>query len=157
MGLARIQCKLEEILYLGNINSKRDWGHAKDYVEMQWLMLQQDNPEDFVISSGRMETVRRFCELTAKELGWVTKKSPKGIIWEGEGVNEIGRRADTKEIVIKIDPRYYRPTEVNELLGDSSKAKSKLKWEPKISLEEMISEMVSEDLRIARNEKIRKN
>ena len=157
MGLARIECKLEEILYLGNINSKRDWGHAKDYVEMQWLMLQQDKPEDFVISSGRMETVRRFCEITAKELGWGTKKHPQGIIWEGEGIDEIGKRADTKEIIIKIDARYYRPTEVNELLGDSSKAKAKLNWEPKISLEEMIAEMVSEDLRIAKNEKNTKN
>ena len=157
MGLARIECKLEEILYLGNINSKRDWGHAKDYVEMQWLMLQQDKPEDFVISSGRMETVRRFCEITAKELGWGTKKHPEGIIWEGEGIDEIGKRADTKEIIIKIDARYYRPTEVNELLGDSSKAKAKLNWEPKISLEEMIAEMVSEDLRIAKNEKNTKN
>ena len=157
MGLARIECKLEEILYLGNINSKRDWGHAKDYVEMQWLMLQQDKPEDFVISSGRMETVRRFCEITAKELGWGTKKHPQGIIWEGKGIDEIGKRADTKEIIIKIDARYYRPTEVNELLGDSSKAKAKLNWEPKISLEEMIAEMVSEDLRIAKNEKNKKN
>jgi len=156
MGLSRIECKLEKILYLGNINAKRDWGHAKDYIEMQWLMLQQDEPEDFVISSGRMETVRRFCELTAKELGWDTKENSEGIIWEGEGVNEIGKRADTKEIIIKIDPRYYRPTEVNELLGDSSKAKAKLNWEPKISLEEMIAEMVSEDLRIAKEEELRK-
>jgi len=145
-GLTRINHGIEECLYLGNIDSKRDWGHAKDYVEMQWLMLQQDQPEDFVIASGRMETVRRFCELTAKELGWNTSIHPNGIKWEGKGLDEIGRRADTNEIVIRIDPRYYRPTEVEELLGDSSKAKLKLNWQPKISLEEMVYEMVQKDI-----------
>ena len=152
-GLARINYGKEECLYLGNIDSKRDWGHAKDYVEMQWLMLQQDQPEDFVIASGRMETVRRFCELTAKELGWSSSSHPNGIKWEGKGLDEIGRRADTNEVVIRIDPRYYRPTEVEELLGDSSKAKSKLNWLPKISLEEMVYEMVQEDIKII-NKKI---
>ncbi len=151
-GLSRIETGIEKCLYLGNIDSKRDWGHAKDYVEMQWLMLQQDKPEDFVISTGRMETVRTFCEIAAQELGWSTKSDPSGIIWEGEGINEIGRRADNKNIVIKIDSRYYRPTEVEELLGDSSKAKNKLKWEPKITLEEMIHEMIKEDLIMAKIE-----
>jgi len=144
-GLTRVNQNIDKCLYLGNIDSRRDWGHAKDYVEMQWLMLQQDKPDDFVIATGRMETVRKFCELTAKEIGWGTDACPHGIIWEGEGVNEIGRRADNKEIVIRIDPKYYRPTEVEELLGDASKARKLLNWEPKISLEEIISEMVKED------------
>ncbi len=144
-GLTRVNQNIDKCLYLGNIDSRRDWGHAKDYVEMQWLMLQQDQPDDFVIATGRMETVRKFCELTAREIGWGTNTCPNGIIWEGEGINEIGRRADNKEIVIRIDPKYYRPTEVDELLGDASKARKLLNWEPKISLEEIISEMVKED------------
>jgi len=146
-GLSRVNQNIDKCLYLGNIDSKRDWGHAKDYVEMQWLMLQQDQPDDFVIATGRMETVRKFCELTAKEIGWATHSCPNGIIWEGEGINEIGRRADNKEVVIRIDPKYYRPTEVEELIGDASKARKLLNWEPKISLEEIISEMVKEDLK----------
>ena len=145
-GLTRVNQNIDKCLYLGNIDSRRDWGHAKDYVEMQWLMLQQDQPDDFVIATGRMETVRKFCELTAKEIGWGTHSCPNGIIWEGEGINEIGRRADNKEVVIRIDPKYYRPTEVEELIGDASKARKLLNWEPKISLEEIISEMVKEDL-----------
>ena len=150
-GLARIDKGIEECLYLGNIDSKRDWGHAKDYVEMQWLMLQQERPDDFVIATGRMETVRKFCELTAKALNWSTKDYPEGIIWEGKGIKEIGRRADNKKIVIRIDSRYYRPTEVDELLGDASKAKSKLNWAPKINLEEMVKEMVSSDIKFLNN------
>ena len=145
-GLSRVDQHIDKCLYLGNIDSRRDWGHAKDYVEMQWLMLQQDEPDDFVIATGRMETVRKFCELTAKEIGWGTNSCPNGIIWEGEGIHEIGRRADNNEIVIRIDPKYYRPTEVDELIGDASKARKLLNWEPKISLEEIISEMVKEDL-----------
>ena len=145
-GLSRVNQNIDKCLYLGNIDSKRDWGHAKDYVEMQWLMLQQDEPDDFVIATGRMETVRKFCELTAREIGWGTDSCPNGIIWEGEGIDEVGRRADNKEIVIRIDPKYYRPTEVDELIGDASKARKLLNWEPKISLEEIISEMVKEDL-----------
>ena len=102
-------------IHMGNLNSKRDWGHAKDYVYMQWLMLQQENPEDYVISTGEMHTVREFIELCATKIGWGDKKGKKGIIWEGEGLNEVGRRADTGQIVIKIDSRYFRPTEVDEL------------------------------------------
>ena len=145
---------LEDCIYFGNIDAKRDWGHAKDYVEMQWMMLQNKNPEDFVIATGRMETVRRFCELSAIALGWFPKncKTPNGIIWEGNDINEIGRREDTKAIVIRIDKRYYRPTEVQELLGDSSKAKAVLGWEPKITLEEMIKEMILNDKEIAQRE-----
>ena len=129
-------------MYLGNINAKRDWGHAKDYVEMQWKMLQLDRPEDFVIATGRMETVRKFCELTSNALGWNKNGHKSGILWENNGIKEVGRRSDTGEIVIRIDPRYYRPTEVNELLGDASKAKRLLGWEPKISLEKLIEEMI---------------
>ena len=153
-GLSRIDKGLDNCLYLGNIEAKRDWGHAKDYVEMQWMMLQNDKPEDFVIATGRMETVRRFCELSAMALGWFPKKStdPKGIIWEGEGINEIGRREDTGDIIIRIDPRYYRPTEVEQLLGDASKAKKILGWKPKITLEEMINEMIMNDKEIAQRE-----
>ena len=144
-GLSRINCGLENCIFLGNLDSKRDWGHAKDYVEMQWLMLQQENPEDFVISTGRMETVRKFVELAAKSLGWGNCNDKPSIIWEGEGINEVGRRGDTYEIVVKIDPRYFRPTEVDKLLGDSSKAKKKLGWEPKINLEQLIEEMIRND------------
>ncbi len=145
-GLTRIEKGIEKCLYLGNIDAKRDWGHAKDYVEMQWMMMQLDEPEDFVIATGRMETVRKFCELTANKLGW-NKGEMSGIIWENKGIDEIGRRSDTGEIVIKIDPRYYRPTEVQELLGDATKAKNILNWEPKITLEELVSEMVEEELK----------
>ena len=125
-GLTRIQFGLEKCLYMGNINSKRDWGHAKDYVHMQWLMLQQEKPEDFVIASGQTTTVREFIEICARKLGWNMRSKDKAIIWEGSGINEIGRRADTGDIVIRIDPRYFRPTEVDELLGDASKAKKNL-------------------------------
>ena len=138
---------------MGNLNSKRDWGHAKDYVYMQWLMLQQEKPEDFVIATGRMITVRSFIELSANKLGW-NKNSKRGIIWEGTGLNEIGRRADNGEIVVRIDPNYFRPTEVDELLGDASKARQKLNWEPTISLEEMISEMINNDLEEAKKESL---
>ena len=150
-GLSRIEKGLDKCLYLGNLNSKRDWGHAKDYVEVQWMMLQQSDPKDYVIATGRMETVRRFCELAALELGWGAQKN-KGIIWEGSGINEIGRREDNGEIVIKVDKRYYRPTEVEELCGDSTKARNELGWQPKITLEQMVSEMIHEDLKIANRE-----
>ena len=132
-GLARIDAGLEKYLFLGNLNSMRDWGHARDYVEMQWLMLQQDKPEDYVISTGRAESVRKFAEISAHYLGWSLEKN-KGIIWEGEGLNEVGKRADTMEIVIKIDPRYFRPTEVDYLLGESNKAREELGWVPKTRL-----------------------
>ena len=155
-GLTRINEGLESCIYMGNLNSKRDWGHAKDYVYMQWLMLQQEKPEDFVIATGRMITVRSFIELSANKLGW-NKNSKRGIIWEGTGLNEIGRRADNGEIVVRIDPNYFRPTEVDELLGDASKARQKLNWEPTISLEEMISEMINNDLEEAKKESLLKN
>jgi len=154
-GLTRIHYGLENCVYLGNLNSKRDWGHAKDYVYMQWLMLQQEVPDDFVISTGIMHTVRELIELCALKLGW-NNQSGKGIIWEDEGINEVGRRADTGEIVIRVDPKYFRPTEVDELLGDSSKAKNALNWQPKISFEELISEMIEEDSEQSKKESILK-
>ena len=141
-GLSRINNGLDKCLYLGNLDAKRDWGHAKDYVEMQWKMLQLDIPQDFVIATGRMESVRKFCELTSNALGWNKNGNSSGILWENRGLKEIGRRSDTGDIVIRIDPRYYRPTEVNELLGDASKAKKLLGWEAKISLEELIEDMI---------------
>ena len=156
-GLTRIHYGLEKTLYMGNLNSKRDWGHAKDYVYMQWLMLQQETPEDFVISTGKMLTVREYIELCAVKLGWNNKEGLKGIMWEGEGINEVGKRADTGQIVVRVDPRYFRPTEVDELLGDSSKARKKLNWEPKITIEQLISEMIEEDSKESKKESILKN
>ena len=150
-GLSRISLGLEKFLYLGNLDALRDWGHAKDYVEMQWRMLQQENPEDYVIATGRQESVRTFIELAAKKLGW------GGINWEGESFNEIGKRKDTDETVVKIDKKYFRPSEVLSLLGDPNKAKINLGWEPKISLEELVQEMINEDLKQARIESAKFN
>ena len=147
-GLARINEGLEKCLYLGNLNALRDWGHARDYVEMQWLMLQQNYPEDFVIATGRQESVRKFVELSAKKLGW------GGINWSGKGTNEVGKRDDNGEIVIRIDYRYYRPTEVDSLLGEASKAKKILGWSPEISLEELVNEMIEYDKVEAHKESI---
>ncbi len=144
-GLSRIDIGLDDCIYLGNLNAKRDWGHAKDYVEMQWLMLQQDNPEDYVIATGRMETVRKFIELCSLKLKWNAKEGGPGIVWQGSGINEIGLRADTNKIVVRVDPRYFRPTEVDQLVGDPDKGRMKLGWFPKISLEEMIGEMINND------------
>ena len=115
-GLTRINLGLDECLYLGNLDAKRDWGHAKDYVEMQWLMLQQEKPEDYVIATGRTETIRKFIEITAKKLNWCGPSNKSSIIWEGSGLNEIGKRADNNQVVIRIDQRYFRPTEVDELI-----------------------------------------
>ena len=145
-GLARIDAALDECLFMGNLDSLRDWGHARDYVEMQWRMLQQEGPpEDFVIATGRQESVRRFIELTAAELGW------GAIQWEGEGVNETGRRS-TGEVVVRIDPRYFRPAEVETLLGDPSKAHARLGWQPTTTLEQLVAEMVEHDKEEARKE-----
>ena len=151
-GLARINYGLEKCIYMGNLDAKRDWGHAKDYVQMQWLMLQQEKPEDYVIASGQMKSVREFIELSAIELGWNKEKGGKAIIWEKSGLEEIGKRSDTGEVVVKIDPRYFRPTEVEQLLGDASKARKKLNWKASMSLEELIAEMIKGDLNEARKE-----
>lgn len=145
-GLARVHVGLDDCLYLGNIDSLRDWGHARDYVEMQWRMLQQESPEDFVIATGRQESVRRFIELSAVKLGWGQ------IEWEGKGINEIGRRSDTGEVVIRIDERYFRPAEVETLLGDPSKAHKKLGWYPTTTLEQLVDEMIENDLLEARKD-----
>ena len=138
-GLARIDAGLDQCLFMGNLDSLRDWGHARDYVEMQWRMLQQDTPEDYVIATGRQESVRRFIELTALEMGW------GGIEWQGEGVAERGLRRDTGAQVVRIDPRYFRPAEVETLLGDPSKAHRNLGWKPTTTLEELVAEMVACD------------
>jgi GDPmannose 4,6-dehydratase len=146
-AMARIALGLQDCLYLGNMSALRDWGHAKDYVEMQWLMLQQDKPEDFVIATGVQCSVRQFVELAAAELGVI-------IAFEGEGEKEIGivkaitgEKAKCKigDVIVKVDPRYFRPTEVETLLGDPSKAKSKLGWAPRITFEQLVSEMVTAD------------
>ena len=143
-GLARIDAGLDQCLFMGNLDSLRDWGHARDYVEMQWRMLQQETPEDFVIATGRQETVRRFIELAAEQLGWGGADTP-AIQWDGTGLEEVGRRADTGAVVVRIDPRYFRPAEVETLLGDPTKAKDKLGWTPTTTLEELVAEMVATD------------
>ena len=147
-GLTRIAAGIQDCLCMGNINSLRDWGHAKDYVEMQWRMLQQEKPEDYVISSGQMTSVRKFIELSAEALNW------GGIEWEGEGVNEIGKRKDNSNIVIKINPDFFRPAEVEALLGDASKAHKKLGWKPQKNINDLINEMIENDMKIAQNEKM---
>lgn len=145
-ALARIKLGLQECLYLGNLDAKRDWGHAKDYVEMQWMMLQQDQPEDFVITTGVQFSVRDFVDAAAKELGMK-------ITWEGEGVDEKGRNEEGK-VIVAVDPRYFRPTEVETLLGDPTKAREKLGWTPKITFEQLVAEMASEDLRLAQRDEL---
>lgn len=141
-AFARIKLNLQDKVYLGNLDAKRDWGHAKDYVEMQWLMLQQDAPEDFVIATGVQYSVRDFVDMAAKAVDIE-------IQWKGKGVEEKGFNKETGECLVEVDKRYFRPTEVETLLGDPSKAKEKLGWETKISLEEMVREMVEHDISIA--------
>ncbi|MBM5792965.1 MAG: GDP-mannose 4,6-dehydratase [Cyanobacteria bacterium K_DeepCast_0m_m1_088] len=152
-GLARVDAGLEDCIYMGNLDSLRDWGHARDYVEMQWRMLQQQQPEDFVIATGRQESVRRFIELAATELGWAAGlEGGPSILWDGEGLEEIGRRADTGAVVVRIDPRYFRPAEVDTLLGDPTKAHQKLGWKPTTTLEQLVAEMVAADMQEAAKE-----
>lgn len=152
-ALARIKLGLQDCLYLGNLDSKRDWGHAKDYVEMQWLMLQQDAPEDFVIATGVQYSVRDFVNAAAKELGL-------RIVWRGVGVEERGYlqtgegNAPSERCVVAVDARYFRPTEVETLLGDATKAREKLGWTPRISFDELVSEMVREDLSSAERDEL---
>jgi len=148
--LARIKLGLQDCLYLGNLDALRDWGHAKDYVEMQWLMLQQDEPDDFVIATGVQYSVRQFVEIAAQELGI-------SIAWQGSGVEEKGYDAQGR-CIVQVDARYFRPTEVETLLGDPSKAKQKLGWTPKITFHELVAEMVREDLKSAeRDELVKKH
>lgn len=158
-ALARIVLGLQDCTYLGNLNARRDWGHARDYVEMQWLMLQQEKPDDYVIASGVQHSVRQFVERAAAELGMILR-------WEGEGIDERGIvdaiNGKTAELqkhtikvgdsIVRVDPRYFRPTEVESLLGDPSKAKKDLGWEPKISFDELVKEMVLADLEVAKRD-----
>jgi GDPmannose 4,6-dehydratase len=153
-GLARVATGIQDCLYMGNLDSLRDWGHAKDYVEMQWLMLQQTTPKDYVIATGQQYSVRQAIELSARHLGIE-------LSWDGKGDSEVGivARSETAALrqgstIIRIDPRYYRPTEVDTLLGDSSLARQELGWQPKITFEEMIKEMTLADLDLARRDKL---
>jgi GDPmannose 4,6-dehydratase len=153
-ALARISIGRQQTLYLGNLDAKRDWGHAKDFVEAQWLILQQPDPDDFVIATGQQKSVREFVEIAALELGI-------SIAWEGAGADEIGRvagNADTDssprigDVIVRIDPHYYRPTEVDSLLGDPTKAKQRLGWKPRISFAQLVQEMVQHDLTLAKRD-----
>lgn len=143
----RIKLGIEDKLYLGNLSSKRDWGHAKDYVEGMWRILQQDKPQDYVLATGVTTTIRDFCKMTFAEIGM-------DIEFKGEGVNEVGIDKATGRVIIEVDPRYFRPTEVDLLLGDSSKARTELGWKPKYDLQALIKEMVSEDLAEAEKENV---
>jgi len=145
-ALARIKLGLQERLYLGNLNALRDWGHARDYVEMQWLMLQQDAPEDFVIATGVQYTVRDFVNASAAELDL-------SITWEGESLDEVGRLPDGRAVVA-VDPRYFRPAEVETLLGDATRARERLGWTPRTSFAELVSEMAREDLKSASRDEL---
>jgi GDPmannose 4,6-dehydratase len=145
-ALARIKLGLQDCLYLGNLDALRDWGHARDYVEMQWLMLQQEQPDDFVIATGVQYSVRQFVDTAAKELDI-------RITWTGNGVDETGTDADGK-VIVKVDPRYFRPTEVETLLGDPTKAKEKLGWVPQTSFQELVTEMVQEDFKSAKRDEL---
>ena len=146
-ALARIHLGQQQRLYLGNLDAKRDWGHARDYVQMQWLMLQQDKPEDYVIATGEQHSVREFVEIAAGELGI-------RIRWEGKDADEQGFDEATGKCIVAIDPRYYRPTEVATLLGDPSKAKQKLGWTPTTTFRQLVTEMMSEDLKQARKDEL---
>jgi len=149
-AMARIKLGLQDCLYLGNLDAKRDWGHARDYIEAQWLMLQQDKPEDFVIATGIQYSVRDFVDASASELGMAVR-------WEGKGVDEKGYDA-AGNCIVQVDPRYFRPTEVETLLGDPTKAKQQLGWTPRTSFKELVTEMVREDLKSAeRDELVKKH
>jgi len=148
-ALARIKLGLQDCLFLGNLDSKRDWGHAKDYVEMQWLMLQQEQPEDFVIATGVQYSVRDFVDAAATEIGIAVE-------WRGTGVDEKGYDALGK-CIVEVDPRYFRPTEVETLLGDATKAREKLGWTPRITFDELVAEMVREDLKTAERDELVKH
>ncbi|SPD73144.1 GDP-D-mannose dehydratase, NAD(P)-binding [uncultured Desulfobacterium sp.] len=146
-AMARIYLGLQDCLYLGNLNALRDWGHANDYVEMQWLMLQQDEPDDYVIATGEQHSVREFVDMAARELGIAIR-------WEGEGVNEKGLNPANGKTIVAVDPHYFRPTEVDTLLGDPSKGKKKLGWSPKVSFEALVKEMVRADLEEAKRDEL---
>ena len=144
-GLCKIKTKKQKKLYLGNLDSKRDWGHAKDYVEAMWKILQQKKPDDFVIATGKQYSVRQFVEIVSKKLGFK-------IIWRGKGINEKGIDKKTNKIIIECDKKYFRPLDVNTLLGDSKKAKKKLKWKPKINFNQLVDEMISLEMSVIKNQ-----
>ena len=146
-ALSRISLGLQDTLYLGNLNALRDWGHAKDYVEAQWLMLQQEMPEDFCIATGLQYSVRDFVNFSWGYLG-------KNLRWEGEGETEKGYDLDSGKLIVQVDPRYFRPTEVETLLGDSTKVREKLGWKPKITLEDLINEMMENDINLAKRDSL---
>ena len=146
-AVARIKLGLQDRLYLGNLDSKRDWGHARDYVKAQWLILQQDQPEDYCIATGVQYSVRDFVNAAFKEVGITVN-------WEGSGVTEKGSDGHSGNVLVEVDPRYFRPTEVETLLGDATKAREKLGWQPKVSLEQLVAEMVREDLKIAERDEL---
>ena len=147
MQLSRIKLGLQNCLYMGNLDAKRDWGHARDYVEMQWLMLQQETPEDFVIATGETHSVREFVSIAVKELDI-------SIRWEGKSIEEKGIDEETGKVLVAVDSRYFRPTEVSFLQGDATKAREKLGWTPRISFVELISEMVRADLKAAEMDRL---
>jgi len=149
-GVAAIKLGLQKALYLGALDAKRDWGHARDYVEGMWRMLQQDEPDDYCLATGEMHSVREFVELSFAQVG-------QTIVWNGEGLDEVGIDAESGETLIKIDPRYFRPTEVDELLGDPSKAFEKLGWRHTTTFPELVKEMVENDLKLVAMEQDRKN
>ncbi|MGO9360990.1 MAG: GDP-mannose 4,6-dehydratase [Xanthobacteraceae bacterium] len=146
-ALARITLGLQEKVYLGNLNALRDWGHARDYVQMQWLMLQQDKPEDYVIATGQQHSVREFLEIAAKRAGIAVR-------WQGTGVDEKGYDARSGKCIVEVDPRYFRPAEVETLLGDASKAKRNLGWSPATSFDDLVTEMMEEDLKSAQRDEL---
>ncbi|WP_243311222.1 GDP-mannose 4,6-dehydratase [Fundidesulfovibrio agrisoli] len=146
-AMARIKLGLQDCLFLGNLDARRDWGHARDYVKMMWLMLQQDKPEDFVIATGVQHSVRQFVQAAAEELGIPVR-------FEGQGVDEKGYHAETGQCIVAVDPRYFRPTEVETLLGDPSNAREKLGWEPRITFKQMVAEMIQADLRDAERDSL---
>jgi len=146
-GLARIKLDLQDCLYIGNLDAQRDWGHARDYVEMQWLMLQQEEPDDYVIATGETHSVREFIEVAAKELDI-------SIHWDGRGTEEKGINEETGQVLVIVDPRYFRPTEVGTLQGDAGKAREKLGWKPRIRFRELVSEMVTADLEEAKRDRL---
>ena len=141
---------MQQKIYIGNLDAKRDWGHAKDYIEGMWLMLQQDSADDYVLATGKTYTVRHFCELAFKEIG-------VDIIWEGTGDQQQGKNSSTNQVVIEVDKKYYRPTEVDLLIGDASKAEKTLGWKPKYSLNAMVSEMVKSDIKLFQKQQVLKN
>lgn len=153
-ALARIHLGLQDCLYLGNLDAKRDWGHARDYVEMQWLMLQQSQPEDFVIATGEQYSVRDFVNAAGAELGIRIKWRGRGADEQGIVALSKGSQAAAGQVIVRVDPRYFRPTEVETLLGDPSKAKQKLGWTPKVKFEDLVAEMVKEDLKAAERDEL---